>query len=240
MFFILPLAMYLVVYIGAAVLPALFLMRYIYRKDTWEPEPTNLLVSLVVTGVVAALLSMVLESLVAPFVGGSILVQSTAQATILTAFLGVAVIEEGAKYYLLYRRTWNLRDFNYRFDAIVYAAFVSLGFAAFENILYVFRYGLSVALPRALLAIPGHLGFSVVFGYFYGRARLAANYGDKGRSTQSLITGYIAAVLLHGIYDSCALMGTSGSMLFFIVFVIVMYVFISRLIKFESQTDAPL
>ena len=69
--------------------------------------------------------------------------QSTVGYTLVLAFAVVAVVEEGAKFAMLKRRTWNDMNFNYRFDGIVYAVFVSLGFAAFENIGYVLGYGLS-------------------------------------------------------------------------------------------------
>ena len=51
---------------------------------------------------------------------------------ILTAIF-VGLIEEGAKFFFLYKFTWKDKAFNYRFDGIVYAVFVSLGFAALEN-----------------------------------------------------------------------------------------------------------
>ena len=47
---------------------------------------------------------------------------------------------------------------------MVYAVFVSLGFAAFENVQYVFHYGLSVALPRALWA--GYLSAVALHGCY--------------------------------------------------------------------------
>ena len=63
MFFILPLLPFLAVYILAAVLPAVILLRYIYRTDTVEKEPPGLLVLLLLMGVVAALCSGILETL---------------------------------------------------------------------------------------------------------------------------------------------------------------------------------
>jgi RsiW-degrading membrane proteinase PrsW (M82 family) len=62
----------------------------------------------------------------------------------------VALVEEGTKLFFLKRFTWRSPDFNYRYDGVVYAVFVSLGFAAIENLLYVFQYGLSVAWARVL------------------------------------------------------------------------------------------
>ena len=55
MFFTLPLLPILAVYIGAAVLPAIVLLRYIYKHDTIEKEPAGLIVLLILMGVVAAL-----------------------------------------------------------------------------------------------------------------------------------------------------------------------------------------
>ena len=39
MFFVLPLLPFLAIYILAAVLPAIILLRYIYRTDTVEKNP---------------------------------------------------------------------------------------------------------------------------------------------------------------------------------------------------------
>ena len=122
----------------------------------------------------------------------------------------------------------------------MYAVFVSLGFAAFENVKYVFNYGLSVALPRAILAIPGHMGFAVFMGVFYGRAKLCSNYGNRFGCILNLILGCLAAVVLHGVYDTCCMSGTTQSTLVFVVFVLVMYLAVYLLIKHESKTDAPI
>ena len=227
------------IYICAAILPALFLLYYIYRHDTIEPEPAGLLFSLVLLGAVAAILSSILEGF-----GESILnffvYRNDPRYTPLLAFLVVAVVEEGTKFLLLKRRTWEHPAFNYRFDGVVYSAFLSLGFAAFENVYYIFGYGLSVAVPRALLAIPGHLSFSVFMGAHYGRARLRANRRHPVGAAVSLWTGYLVAVLLHGFYDACAMSGTATSTALFLAFVLVMFVAAWRTIKRESATDRPI
>lgn len=236
--FVTPIYYLMIVYVLAAVLPAIFLMRYVYKQDRIEREPPYLLRNLAWKGVQAALVSIVLEML-----GEAILNRLVApdnpRYVWLLAFLVVAVVEEGTKFFFLYRRTWNDPNFNYRYDAIVYAVFVSLGFAAFENVKYVFGYGLSVALSRAILAIPGHMGFAVFMGIFYGRAKLRADWGDSVGSKFNLALGYLAAVLLHGIYDTCCMVGTSQSTLVFVLFVIAMYLAVFFLIRHESRTDAP-
>jgi len=239
MLFVLPVFIVLAVYILAAVLPAYFLMRYIYRMDTVEKESPTLLLSLVGLGVAAALVATVLE-----FVGMSLLSLAKLDAnspaySIILAFLVVAVAEEGAKFFFLKRRTWRDPNFNFRFDGIVYSTFVSLGFAAFENVKYVMGYGLSVALPRAVLAIPGHMGFAVFMGVFYGRAKMAEHRGDVAGRNWNLFAGYLMAVMLHGFYDACAMIGNTLSTLLFVAFVALMYVVVIRLIKNESENDRP-
>lgn len=238
MFFMLPMFYLIAIYILAAVLPAIFLMRYIYRQDKVEKEPSGLLFSLVFMGVAAALASIVLET-VGQRILNSLLDESNPAYTILFAFLVVAVVEEGTKFFFLKRRTWRDYNFNFRFDGIVYAVFVSLGFAAFENIRYVLGYGLTVAVPRAILSIPGHMGFAVFMGLFYGRAKQCEARGDSRGKNLNLWVGYLSAVLLHGFYDSCAMIGNTLSTAVFLLFVILMYIIVIRLIKKESRQDMP-
>lgn len=240
MFFYMPIAFnkIIFIYILAAIIPAIFLMRYIYKHDTIEKEPPGLLWSLVFCGIAAALCSIGLEWL------GNIILniavsQDSPYYVLILAFLVVAAVEEGCKLFFLKKRTWKDWNFSHLFDGIVYSAFVSLGFAAFENIKYVFSYGLSVALPRALLAIPGHLGFSVFMGIFYGRAKKCENRGHKIGKICNLLFGYLMAVFLHGFYDACAMIGTTKANTVFYIFVAVMYIIVYRLVKHESRKDKP-
>ena len=242
MFFFAPViavpVLYLVIYVLAAVVPAVVLMRYVYRQDRVEREPPWLLGGLALRGVYAALAAIVLETL-GQSVLNALVSRDNPRHVVLTAFLVVAVVEEGTKFFFLYRRTWRDPNFNYRFDAIVYAVFVSLGFAAFENVKYVFSYGLSVALPRAILAIPGHMGFAVFMGWFYGRAKLRSDLGDGLGARVNLALGYLAAVFLHGMYDTCCMTGTARSTLVFAAVVAVLYLAVFRLIRREARNDTP-
>ena len=238
-FFALPVYYLLAIYIGAALLPAFFLMRYIYNQDSVEKEPGYLLLNLALLGVVAALLASVLEG-IGQRILGEFVSESSPNYVFYLAFLVVAAAEEGMKYLFLYRTTWNDPNFNCRFDGIVYAAFVSLGFAGFENILYIFRYGLSVALSRAILAIPGHLGFSVFMGFFYSRARRRFRTGEYTTGRIHLVLAYLVPVFLHGVYDSCCMLGTGSSTAVFLLFVTAMYLIVIRLIHREARTDRPI
>lgn len=229
------------IYFIAAVGPAAALLYYIYKQDKVEKEPHGLLWKLVGFGALSALLAIVLENIADPLIAA--LYDPWTEPvgyTVASAFMGVALMEEGAKYLLLRRGSWRDPNFNYRFDGIVYAVCVSLGFAALENILYVMGYGLRVAPSRAVLSIPGHMSFAVLMGYFYSRARLLSNWGDEARSKRFRRLAVAAATLAHGFYDCCLMLNTDTSLIVFLVFVAAMFWFVFRLVRRESRADAPI
>ena len=226
----------LMIYLTAAVLPAIILGVYVYRKDKRDQEPVALLAACLLMGVCAAFASIALEALGMTALSVYQIDQTTPLGIMALAFGVVAVVEEGTKLFFLYLKTWKNPAFDYKFDGIIYAVFVSLGFAAFENIKYVFSYGLAVALPRAVLAIPGHMTFAVVMGVFYGRAKYLENHGQSGKWLY-IFLGWFFAVLLHGFYDTCAMLGTAESSLVFTVFIIFMYLLVFGLINRESRQD---
>ena len=244
MFFFLPMPIMawsniLIIHILAAIIPAVLLLRYVYKHDTIEKEPPMLIWSLVLRGVLAAMCSIVLERIGSWLLNRTV-DQSSPYYVIILAFLVVAVIEEGTKLFFLDQRVWNDWNFTHLYDGIVYSVAVSLGFAAFENIRYVLSYGLQVALPRAVTAIPGHLGFSVFMGVFFGRAKLCEAQRDPSGRRFNLAMAYLSAVFLHGFYDACAMIGTTTANVLFVVFIVAMYICVYRLIKKSSFHDRPL
>lgn len=224
------------IYMLAALLPPLYLLRYIFRQDKVEKEPIGLLVGLFVAGVVSCIPAAIWE-VIGEGILGIFFREGTKLYSILSAFFVVAVAEEGVKLFFLKKCSWKSPAFNYMFDAIVYAVFVSLGFAAFENILYVFNSGLGTAVARAFLSIPGHMAFSIYMGIYYGRAKLCEKYGDAAGCKKNLKTGYWTAVFLHGFYDACLFIGSGTAMVAFVGFVAVMYGVTIRTIKKASQDD---
>jgi RsiW-degrading membrane proteinase PrsW (M82 family) len=224
------------IYLAAAVLPAFFLLRYIYLHDRIEKEPQGLLLSLFLLGVASALCASVAESLLKELLDRAI-PNGGILYTVILSFIVVAMVEEGAKFLFLKRCTWNHPAFDCRFDAIIYAVFVSLGFAAYENILYVFRFGLTTAVLRAVTAIPAHMSFAVLCGVFYGRAKRCELYGRDELSRWNLQMSYVMAVVFHGVYDTCAMLGSKLSMAIFVVFVAVMFQLVFSLVKRESKLD---
>ena len=134
-------------------------------------------------------------------------------------------------------RTWKSPHFNCQFDGVVYAVFVSLGFALWENIGYVIRSGLATALIRALTAVPGHACFGVFMGVFYGAAKRFDYYHKQEKCKRCLRLSLLFPIFMHGIYDFVATMDSLFSALIFIGFVVVMFIFAYRLVKSAAQDD---
>ncbi|MGN1164729.1 MAG: PrsW family intramembrane metalloprotease, partial [Candidatus Ornithospirochaeta sp.] len=142
----------------AAVVPAVLLLVHVVRKDKLEPEPPMFILSLVAWGIVSTFAALILERL-GSWLLSFFFTRPTILYSALMYYVVVAMSEEGSKYYLLKKKTWNSPNFNCQYDAVVYAVAVSMGFALWENLIYVFRYGFSTAIVRALTAVPGHASF---------------------------------------------------------------------------------
>ena len=229
-------------YLAIAILPAIFFMIYIYRNDDKEKEPPLLLLKCIIGGLLSVPIAIILEMIAEAVV--IYLLENVVSATrvnygVLTAIF-VGLIEEGAKFFFLYIFTWKDKEFNYRFDGIVYAVFVSLGFAALENVFYVFNYGTGVALQRALLTIPGHMSFAVYMGLYYGHAKVSEAVNNPDAKALNLKAAYAFAVLLHTIFDATLMVESDIGLIIFFIFVIILDIVVYRTIRFESKNDIPI
>ena len=220
----------------AAAVPAFFLMVKVYKSDKLEPESPALLRSLVIAGVLSSLLALV-EEIVLEYALGIFVSNESFLYNILMYYGVVAVSEESSKYLFMKKKTWNNPEFDCRFDGIVYAVFVSLGFALWENISYVLSYGMSTALVRAFTAVPGHACFGVFMGVFYSIAKEQDLNNKKRASSFYRKLALIVPVLLHGSYDYIATMDGTTATIVFIVFVTVMFLVAYRLISNMAKTD---
>ena len=223
-----------------AILPGLVLMLYIFKKDRLEKEPKGLLFRLLVLGALSSFLPGILETL-----GDSLLLRFFSPYEklyyIVDAFLVVALSEEWTKRLVLRWKTRRNPNFNCTFDAIVYAAYVSLGFAIWENILYVtgesFFEALSTGLLRAVTSVPAHFFNAVFMGLYYGREKECALRGDTAGAKRNARLSLWVPVLLHGFYDACAFIGTTMADILFFIFLIILYIISFRTVRRESAAD---
>jgi RsiW-degrading membrane proteinase PrsW (M82 family) len=239
MFFLFPItlmSMPVILLALAAVIPAVVLLIRIYQADRIEKEPPSLILSLLGLGILSTFCAVITES-IGEWVLLLLCQEDSFAYRFLMYFVVVALSEEGFKFLFLKKKTWYNREFNYQFDGIVYAVSVSLGFALFENLEYVFSYGFSTALIRAVTAVPGHACFGVFMGVWYGLAKRAANAEDAVTEKKCRQLALLIPVLLHGTYDFIASLEGDYTWILFILFVLVMFFYTYRLLKQESSRD---
>lgn len=209
----------------AAVLPALLLILYICWYDRKNPEP----LSLIFKGFLCGLLSMgalyILWDLFPTYFlwandGVSVL------AKIKHAFCSAAFAEESVKLLMLWVLVSKNPYFDEKFDGMLYAVCVGMGFATLENIDYVVVKGgihwNEIAAIRAVLAVPMHYGCAVIMGYRYSMAKFNPALGWK--RVWQLSTIWTIPVLVHGIYDAVA-MNTYWNIYTNIILTIAIFVF---------------
>ena len=114
----------------------------------------------------------------------------------LYAFVGVALVEELLKGLAFFVYPFRSRNLDEPFDGVVYMVIVSMGFAAVENMNYVLTYGIETGLLRGLTAVPAHVTFGIISGYYFGRAKFEPN-----RRIALILIGFLAAILFHTLYD---------------------------------------
>ena len=85
---------------------------------------------------------------------------------LLTGFFAGGLVEELLKFSVLLFYLPTQKKLK-KFDILIFALFISLGFAVYENFGYVFGYGYSfeVAFARAFTACPMHIFNGIIMGY---------------------------------------------------------------------------
>ena len=201
----------------AALLPAVLLWLYVWKKDE-KKEPTKELVKAILWGVAICIPVAFIEQFISAFLfpggGPTSLFGTTAEA-----FFVAALPEEAAKLFVLWLILRKNPYYDEHYDGIVYAVCVSLGFAAVENVFYLFAAEdwMGTAIGRALLAVPGHYAFAVLMGYYYSL------YHFVERSTKNAVSILLVPVMAHGVYDALALSGQVNPAIGGIAFCVLVY-----------------
>ncbi len=208
--------------------PVIIIALYVYIRDRYEKEPLINLIKALLTGVLITFPIVFIENFTNAFSD----VFPGLLKPLYSGFFVAALTEEGFKFLAFIIIIWSSRDFNERFDGIVYAVYISLGFAAVENIIYVYRGGYEVGLLRAVTAVPAHALFGTAMGYHFGNARF---YPLK--RTLQLSLAFIVPFIWHGLYDFFLMTRYEIMLQIFIPLVIYFWVNSLRKMKELSSTS---
>ncbi|HEX2910215.1 MAG TPA: PrsW family intramembrane metalloprotease [Chloroflexia bacterium] len=195
-----------VISVGLSLAFGLFWMWWYYRQDVYDKEPKRFVALIFVLSmplsVLAGLLEYILDqSLNHVTESGDFLASS------LFYFGVVAVLEELAKFFVVFTVAYPNKAFNEPVDGIIYAAAAALGFATFENAFYVLDKGPLVLLLRGPFSTLGHVLFSALWGASLGLARQEVS---RRKKVQKVGTGLLQAILAHGAYNSLIAMSYPG------------------------------
>lgn len=215
-----------------AILPVFLIGFLIYIRDKIK-DPSHVLFKLFLLGILSSIPTIIV-SLFLDIFFPSVEEMNFIQL-ILYVFGSIALVEEYFKWLFLYKFSYNHQEFDSTYDMIVYAVFVSLGFACFENILYVYAYGNITGLIRAISAVPGHACYGIIMGMYLSIAKIHDINGDISKKNKYMIFSLLIPIIMHGIYDFFAIVG--GLLFIILFFIFIVFVDIYCIIKVKELSD---
>jgi protease PrsW len=192
-----------------AFVPTFFMAALIYWLDRYEKEPLALLGAAFFWGaVVAAGGAFILNT--AFGLGIYAITDSAEVADQATASLVAPFVEEGFKgLAVLLVFTFFHKEFDSILDGIIYAGITALGFAATENMLYIYQHGFldgggweglwSLVIIRDVVVAWQHPFFTAFTGIGLAVARMNRNVLVK---IVAVPLGYACAVVAHAFHNS--------------------------------------
>lgn len=208
----------------AAVAPAIALLCFFYLKDDFEQEPIHMVIRCYLFG--AILVFPIL------FIQFALNEEGLVNTLFMEALIQSAMIEEFLKWFIVVVAVYHHVHFNQRYDGIVYASAVALGFASAENVLYLLANGVETAFFRAIFPVSSHAIFGVVMGYYLGKAKFYPH-----RKVRYLLYSFLYPFLLHSLYNLILL--TQNHWLYFLIpFMICLWIVGLRKVKKANETQA--
>ncbi len=175
-----------------ALAPIAILLFYVFIRDKYEKEPYRLLLIGVVTGFVLTYPIIALERILVDMMP----VGSTKFEAFYLSFIVASLVEEGLKFLAVIILVWGNRNFNEKYDGLVYAVFIALGFASCENIMYVTSEtlgGVETAILRSIISVPAHCFYGIFMGYFLAKAKYVKPI--------NMLFAFLVPFILHGTLD---------------------------------------
>ena len=211
-----------------SIAPIAIILTYFNYRDKYEKEPLSLLLKALFAGAIITIPVVIVELILGDIYDGA----SKMQNAFYNGFIVAALTEEAFKFFAFRILIWKNKNFNEFFDGIIYAVFISLGFAAIENILYVFQHGGSVGLLRALTAVPAHAIFGVAMGYYLSLARF-----NPQKKSYYLSLAILIPILLHGFYDFIIFSENEWLLLLFVPYIVFMWIYGFKKMKKHSENS---
>ncbi|MEI8164892.1 MAG: PrsW family intramembrane metalloprotease [Chloroflexales bacterium] len=191
-------------------IPALCYAAIVYWLDRFEKEPLRLLCGAFAWGAVVATIGAIIATTVLQL-GVGIITGSDAVAELAGTTVFAPIVEEVLKglavalIFLIFPH-----EFDSVLDGMVYGAITALGFAATENVLYLYFQGyqdggysslIALFVLRVILGGWGHAVYTAFTGIGFAAGRLRPGLGSR---LLFPLLGLSAAIFLHGLHNIMA------------------------------------
>jgi RsiW-degrading membrane proteinase PrsW (M82 family) len=181
--------------------PSIVWLLFYLRKDS-HPEPNWLIRKVFLWGMLITIPAIAVELTMKSLVSNIPLVQE--MKVFLYFFLGVALVEELLKYFVVRVLVFHKPELDEPFDVMLYMIISALGFAALENIFLLSGLGpfspvsniAALAAVRLVGATLLHALASGLFGYFLARSLM-----DPKKRFRYFFIGLFCASLLHALFN---------------------------------------
>lgn len=228
----------------AALLPVVPVVAAFLWVDRWEPEPPRMLMGAFLWGAgFAALVALLINTSASAVLDAA---AGRGAGDLFGPVVIAPVVEEFTKgLFLVGLLLFRRREFDGIVDGVVYAGIVAAGFAFSENILYL---GRAVSEPEsagvlATLFVRGvaspfaHPLFTCMIGIAAGIAVTSRSIGVR---VLAMIAGYVAAVVLHALWNGASVLAaTPGGFFQIYLFVMVpIFVGLVLLVVFARRREA--
>jgi len=229
-------------------IPSFVWLSYYLRKDDHK-EPKTMLVEVFLIGAIATVWALAFEALflkglyafgieclecegVIPDFLGAVNFQ-VLSAVSFVIFLGLAFIEEFAKYLMVKIRILKNRAFDEPVDAMIYLVVGALGFAAAENIGYIITSDTAdifgILYFRFLTATFLHALASAIVGFFF-----ALSIIHKRNHLLYITGGLIIATIAHALFNVLVTMMEDSSFAIFYLIILLVFLWQSVAYLFSS------
>tara|TARA_B110000305_G_C19338960_1_gene588070 strand:- start:53 stop:724 length:672 start_codon:yes stop_codon:yes gene_type:complete len=184
----------------SAIVPALAILYIFYVQDRY-PEPFSMIFKTFLLGVIICYPAYHVNTY---FINEIYNLYEVDEISLnayyfLDSLIPGAMVEEFLKFLVLYFFCFKSKHFDDKMDALVYGTTVSLGFAAVENIIYVFNAHLydstwsELAWLRTFSAVPAHASWGIIMGYFL--------YSFKDNKLKAISLSLVVPMTLHMLYN---------------------------------------
>ena len=185
----------------SAIVPVFVWMIFFRERDGFSHDPADIWTVFITSAVVGTVLSILHVAII-------VTIEDSFSYEVYgdpfsRAFVGAALTEEAIKLSVVLFMVFRHRHRIQPFDYVIYGMAAAAGFAAVENIGYVYGgsyldrdHWLTVALMRSVTAVPGHIFDGVIMG-----CCLALAAAKPSSRFYLWPAAYLLPLLLHGTYN---------------------------------------